>query len=192
MRGRILLLIAAIYALALPKALSDIAIVDQENDVGGELITSVFSIGQSFMPTLSSVSMAEFFLLTGGAPSTVTLNVFEGSGYGGTLLGSSDPVTFNNTSLEVIHFDFAVPVGLTPGNTYTFRLLASDFGYGALYSSSNPYSRGDLYDDSGGVAAGFDLVFAEGIPEPSSAWLLLVGAAAILWSQRKRLGLASN
>jgi hypothetical protein len=164
----------------LSSATSAIPVIDQQNTVGGELSGPSTSLGQSFTPTLNSIRIADFSLLTEGVASTLHLDLFAGAGYTGALLGASSPVTFTNTLLQTIEFTFPMSIALVPGNQYTIRLtLDSGDPYRAEFSSTNPYAGGTAFSDQGGAVAPVDLVFAEGIPEPSVTALLLLGCLGI-------------
>ena len=198
------LLLAAIAAGALaaqaPRARAALAAADQSNTVGGQTFSNGAStgaqanvVGESFTPASAVMNAVTLSLedYTTASASTVTLNVYAGAGFAGTLLGTSAPVTFSNTSLATVEFDLAAPLTLTLGSTYTLALsLAAYTGILSQFSSANPYAGGTFYFGGGSISA-WDLVFAEGVnsasllpppanvPEPSSWALLGVGVAGL-------------
>lgn len=197
MHLRFVLLLIGISLIPLNAALASLAVVDQQNTVGGTFINSAgFNTGpgQSFTPSLSSINAAQFSLSTGdGSAFTLRLDLFDGSGYGGALLGSSSPATVSGTNSQTIEFDFPSAIALTPGNVYTFRLTQTGAAGNSFYTvndaSSNPYAGGTLFDGTGTARAPFDLVFAEGtaaVPEPATTSLVTLGAVAALWQIRRR------
>ena len=189
MRKRLLLAAMTICLVGFPHGSFAIETIDQENTVGGSLFFqngAGSSIGQSFNPALSSVSVASFSLLTDDTAS-VQLQLFQGSGYAGTLLGSSAPVTVSNAVLESTEFYFSTAIALIPGNPYTLRLVLLSGEYEGAFSNANPYGGGTAFDGAGSSNPGMDLVFAEGIPEPTSLGLAVLGGM-ILWWRRARPG----
>lgn len=189
------LLSAGLLCAAAPAARAALTTIDQQNTVGG--ITGTFrgnptdGYGQSFRPTLLSLNAATFSLsvYAGGSPPTISLNLYAGAGYSGTLLATSAPVTVTSTTLQTTEFIFPAPVTLTPGATYTFQQIesATSSTYSADYAGNNPYANGTAYlPGTSGVFTNADFVFAEGIdaqanvPEPSTWAMLLTAGAGLL------------
>src|ERR1700682_2113363 len=110
MQPRLVLFPLGIFLLSVSSALASLAVVDQQNTVGGTA-TSVGGLGtgpgQSFTPNLSSVNAADFSLSSFDASAvTIQLHLFAGSGYAGLLLGSSASVTFTGTNSRTVEFNF--------------------------------------------------------------------------------------
>ncbi|SMP79636.1 PEP-CTERM protein-sorting domain-containing protein [Neorhodopirellula lusitana] len=149
--------------------------------------------GQSFLPTLSAIDAAEFSLRSAGGVSNVRLDVYDGDGFTGSLLGSSSIVGISNTALETVHFDLDSQISLAIGNAYTLRLLhISGAAYFAEASTLDPYSSGISYNPFGIAVASNDLVFSEGthvtaVPEPSSFAMLLLGGFGATIIRRHKL-----
>lgn len=117
--------------------------------------------------------------------TTMAVNLRSGS-VTGPILGSTDPVALSDRYAGPVDFVFSAPVTVTPGVSYYLQPViqaGEDFGVSA--DSKFRYPNGTSIFNS--VAnPDFDLWFREGIiiPEPSSAWLVLMGAGALAWVHR--------
>ena len=161
-------------------ALATIIIVDQQNLVGNMGTGPIHDTGQSFTPLLSAINVVDVSLSTINPGSTVTirLDLFSGAGFGGTLLGSSSPVTATEFGFPAIEFNFASLISVVPGSIYTFRMaVIGGGGYEELRSLANPYAGGTAFTPDGTAFPESDLVFAEGLgsvpDELSTLWLAL-------------------
>jgi hypothetical protein len=182
----------ALIACAAERAGAD-PIVDQQNTSTNSIFILSSMAGQSFTPGLNGIDFATFSLRTEGASSTVVLNLFQGAGYGGTLLGSSAAVVITNSSFQTVEFDYASTIALTPGQVYTMQIKVNA---GSLIDedddSSNPYSGGTEYSSGGVAVAQYDMVFSEGInaaavPEPSSLVMCgIAGVVGLVVARRRR------
>lgn len=183
-RGVVLIL--ALFLCFVGTARATIGIIDQQYTVGGGINTS-FDWGQSFTPTLGSISVADFSLRQQSTFGSIRLDIFAGVGYVGPILGSSAPVTFTNTSFQLIEFTFLTPVSLIPGSPYTIRMTRVGGDPVYEYDPFGTYSGGTMVDQNGSTSFG-DVRFAEGVvPEPSTVTLVLISAAAIAFRiSRKR------
>jgi PEP-CTERM motif len=184
--------ISVLFLAAASAYASPILTVDQQNLVGGG-VSSITPLnlgpGQSFTPTLSSIDAVEVSLVSLGA-TTARLDLFQGAGFAGPLLGSSAPVVFSNSTVSLIHFDLLSAIALTPGNVYTLRpVYTAGASFAVGFSALNPYSGGVAFDPAGASFADIDLVFREGlhaaaVPEPSL--LALIGTGLFLSICRRR------
>lgn len=120
--------------------------------------------GQSFQPTvtgnLASVEVDINFINT---PGTWTLNIYDGAGFGGTVL-STQSVNISTTGVLSVTLPSSIQV--TAGQSYTFN-FESTGGANACFKHRNPqpYPGGDMYD-SNVVNTVFDLVFGVYIEQP--------------------------
>ncbi len=188
--------------LAWPSTSRAEIIIDQQNTAGSSVMNSNY--GQSFTAGTTSINAASFDLATTTGTLTMHVNLYEGGGNGGTLLGSSMSVALPVTNgsfatLSMVEFDFASTISLTQGDVYSL-FLVKDFGTGRLdegVSSSDTYAGGQLYSGTTGYSS-YDVIFAEGVvpasvPEPSS--LAMCGLAGLIgsayaWRSRKRAAIA--
>lgn len=174
------LLCALLLFASLDVASANIDIVDQQNAGAGFFLGATVALnqgfGQSFTPALPAINAADFSLISGGSSSTIRLDIFSGSGFGGSLIGSSNSITISGGSSQTYEFNFPMSIAIVPGNTYTFRLTLLS---GSTYSpenSTDTYAGGTAFSPDGLPGSSVDLAFVEGlaIPEPSTAWLLLL------------------
>jgi hypothetical protein len=147
--------------------------------------------GQSFVPTLSSIGFAQFYLADSSPNqlgSTLFVNVWSGSLGNGILLGQSTPVTVGSFLAGTTTFFFSNPVALTPGDTYYLQpVVQSGDSESIGIVGGQAYPNGMAYL-SGAPQAGGDLWFREGtvVPEPSSLSLAVLGFIGIYPVLRKR------
>ena len=174
-----------------PNAVADV--IDQMSTLANSVFGPSTSPGQSFTPALNGVGFATFSLETGGPSSTLQVNLFNGSGYGGTLLASTPSLSITNAAFQTIRFDFGGNIALTPGNTYTFQIqVLSGSSIFEQEGSPDPYPGGTEFSSTGVAQTNFDLVFSEGtisaVPEPSTSALFSVAALGLLGFRRRLLG----
>lgn len=144
-------------------------------------------MGQAFTPSFSSISAAAFFLSGGfpGATGDVEVNIRSGS-ITGTILGTSDAVTFNGNS-GIYDFLFSSPVTLTPGITYYLQpIQVNPGGVGVNLVNAPVPTGGAIYN--GVLHNNNNYWYQEGIvvPEPSSALLAVAGVVAYLHRRHRR------
>jgi hypothetical protein len=156
-----------------------------ESTGGGSLgtIQTNQPLGQSFTPSLSEVGFIRLFTVdrtnNNGIGATLTVNLRSDS-IVGPVLGSTAAVSLADGFGGYTDFLFATPVQVTPGITYYLQPIVQAGDSWAIIAYDYHYSGGTLFVN-GTASPGFDLWFREGIiiPEPSSAWLAMVGASVL-------------
>lgn len=145
--------------------------------------------GQSFIPTLSSVGFAQFYLSDGnfnGIGSTIYVNLWAGSLGTGTLLGTSETVSMPDGFNGASTFLFTTPITVTPGTTYFLQPFIQSGDPFELGIVGNNYANGAGYLHGTQLAG--DFWFRDGIvvPEPSILSLSVLGVAGICAVSRNR------
>ena len=154
-------------------------------------IQSSEPIGQSFVPSLSSVGFVRLYVSDSifpvGSPATVYVNLLSGS-ITGTVLAATSPLNLPGGYFGYTNFFFSAPVSVNPGTTYYFQIVANSsdewltrfLGGGSSYTNGTAFLNGqpDTFDD---------LWFREGIivPEPSFP-LALLGVSALFCNHRRK------
>jgi hypothetical protein len=149
-------------------------------------------IGQSFTPSLSAVGFVRLNLsdaiTRNGVGAAVYVNLRTDS-ITGPVLGSTDPVSMPDNFDGLADFLFSAPVPVTAGATYYLQpvVLAGDTWRVGVFLGDRYPSGTEYYQ--GAVLQNFDFWFREGVvvPEPGSAWLLLVGIGGLSYAHRLRL-----
>ena len=162
-----------------------------------------YPVGQSFTAglsgTLSNIMLGTNGGILGGTNS-VTLEVRDGDGVAGTLLGTRtlavSSVWTPSTGLYMLDMNTA-SMGITveSGHQYTFDITnvsgSGDLVYrGVLGSTANPYANGRIYVGPGyGNQPRWDLVFrtsVSAVPEPETYGMLLAGLGVMAFVSRRR------
>lgn len=116
--------------------------------------------------------------------ATLYVNLRIGS-IGGTILGSTAPISFSDGSATFATFFFGGQVPLTPGQVYYFQPVAQWGDLWGVTAGGYNYPGGSAFDN-GLAGPGSDYWFREGIviPEPASVALLLLGGASFAGFRR--------
>lgn len=125
-------------------------------------------VGQSFMAVDTRISAIAFAFsdINPSSPNDpVTMSLYAGEGFGGTLLRSVTmtlPAVLPSTSAppEFIDFDFSGTV-LEAGSMYTIAVTTSNSPkIAVVYNANNPYAHGNTFSPAyGGAIMEWDLNF---------------------------------
>ena len=123
-------------------------------------------LAQSFIPTQDNLDAVEVEIISLNlvSVSPVTINVYDGAGIGGLFLGSTsnDDGNFATpANTAVVRFEFASPIPLIPGNTYTLELAIND-GASDVDVTATTDNVAGIIEECGnfGQFPSFDSVFA--------------------------------
>lgn len=165
-----------------------------QNEGSGSLQIAFFApLGQSFVADdvqLSTIGFAFADMNPGHPNSPVTLSLYAGSGFGGTLLGSVTqtlPLTLPEirAPFEFIDFNFSGH-SLVPGATYTAVATTTSPKVGIVYNRRNAYAEGQLFEVNTVGDPGQDLVFrVVTVPEPAPAVLGPLSGLILLIRRRR-------
>jgi hypothetical protein len=136
--------------------------------------------GQEFVPQQPAMDVVELWIshgVTGTEPPTdVFARIREGS-IGGSILGTSSPVTVLDEHDGPTRFEFAAPVALIPGSTYVVEAVVVDVpgvGNPQLAAAPDPGYPAGTYIVSGEPHPGSDLWFRTGlrqdVPARAASW----------------------
>ena len=125
----------------------------------------------------------------------ITVRLYSGSGYAGTLLGTKavGPIPNNTTPAGTwIDFAFAAPVPLLTGQlVYTLQFTRNPNTFSGAYmrSSSNVYAGGAILNDVGVANPSVDMAFRVFTIPEAAAWQFVALATAIavagsVWTRR--------
>lgn len=136
-----------------------------EWNVGGKCITVVAQSFTGYSYSLSKISLSLARGTTGSVPASVnvTLQLYSGALYGGTVI---DTITASLSTayptFTYTDFVLTTPITLNSATTYHWRLTANNYA-SVQMSSANPYASGsaDIYVDTigWGGAIGYDVAF---------------------------------
>ena len=146
--------------------------------------------GQSFIPSLSAIDFIRLNLSDGspgdGLGSTWFLNL-RSTTITGPILGTTAPVDLPDTFIGPANFFFPSTIPLTPGTTYYFDVNSADGGAWHVIAGVFNYPGGMIWAQGQPNPQG-DYWFREGlvVPEPSSAALLLLAGATLVYFRRAK------
>jgi hypothetical protein len=156
---------------------------------GSSSLRSGQPMGQSFTPTLSSVSFILLNLYDSDAlhnsGATVFVNLRSNS-VTGPILGSSAGVFLPDQFFGTTNFFFTTPINVASGTTYYFQPVIQSGDSVGSYVTDTSYA-GTAYA-LGAPVFNHELWFREGIlavPEPSPVWLAWLGGAVWLFARRQ-------
>jgi hypothetical protein len=200
-RGGLTAAVLVVLSVALAGSARAGLVIDQQYSGAGAIFTNYAGIpnfrplGQSFTPSLSGIDFATFNLLDlVSVAGTYEVQLYSGTGNGGTLLGTSKTDSLAAGSSGATEFDFSSTIALTPGQTYSLMLVRTDSSsdFGAQYGSPGGYAGGEAI--SSGQGTSNDLIFSEGlitsaVPEPATlapGALAALAGAGCAWRKRRR------
>ncbi len=114
----------------------------------GSIATGGSFVWQSFVPGLSGkLGLIEFETINptsaGGMPPVAYVEIYSGSGIGGTLLGRSNDVTISMMGRSWKAFDFSgSTIELFSGSVYTAKLIVSTSNQNWVFGDNNLYNSG--------------------------------------------------
>jgi hypothetical protein len=155
---------------------------------GAGAVLQIAMSAQSFTPTLTSVGFIRVKLSDGapggGRGATLIMNL-RAESITGTILSSTDPVVLADRFAGVVDFIFPSPVAVTPGVEYYFEPIVQSGDTWIIDTGPYDYPDGTAFYQGLPLVAS-DLWFREGIvvPEPSAAWLCLVGTVMLACRRR--------
>jgi len=152
---------AALNLASYAHVLTDV-VIENSGTVTGGVHTQSINFGQTFQATKTGV-ITKIGLVLDGSYTNGTLEIYAGSGVGGTRLGSqlvaSVPDTYTDTSTYTFsEITLTTPVAITNGSTYTFVYQNGNQSVRIATFNNNPYSGGQTVSD-GSLVANFDLPF---------------------------------
>jgi hypothetical protein len=171
-------------------------VYDQQATNGGDSVAYIIPenqpLGQSFTPTLSSVTFVTFWFFDAVDTSGGTVYVnLRSTSITGPILGSSTPVFIYITPAYADVFQtfyFPTAISVTPGVQYFFQPIDQSGDTIGAINSEGTY-RGGNQIIGGVVRPNYDYWFQEGIvaaPEPSPSLLLLVGSGILFYARRRK------
>jgi hypothetical protein len=146
-------------------------------------------VGQSFTPSQTSVGFVQLEpgdgLAFNGVGATLYVNLRSNS-ISGPIMSSTAPVFMPDHFFGITNFIFSTPAAVVPGTTYFFEVVVQSGDNWVVNTLGNVYPGGIAYFSQAAQPI-WDLWFREGIivPEPSAAWLILLGGGLWFYVRRK-------
>lgn len=143
---------------------------DQQSAMTGggaaQHLSETISIGQTFVPTLSSVGFVRLFIgdaFFDNHGATLLVNLHS-DGPSGSVLSTSNPVMLPDQFGGQVNFYFSNPPQVTPGATYFIECVLRDSWSSWTVGAYNTYNYGGGMAYFAGVADPYlDLWFREGV-----------------------------
>lgn len=186
------------FVLAAFSVQASAAVVVDQNSPTSPVFMAGFGqpdLAQSFQQSAANVAGAGIFLqplIGSGARDTLTISLWDKlPNAGGTLLASGS-VTIDQPGVWVDVF--WAPVAVTPDTTYYLVFDTIGTAFGIAGDTANPYSRGQVYANSGfGSFPTYDYTFrtyagdsAGVIPEPATWAMMIAGFGLVGGVARRR------
>jgi PEP-CTERM motif len=193
-------LLAASLLLLGPMALTARSGIVDQSQLSDTVVMASFEqtdLAQSFQQTHDNIVGASIGLSADfgdGGTGDITISLYDQlPNQGGTLLASG-------TAYGVAAGEFATvswnEVFITPDTTYYLVFTSTDNTLGVGGDVNNPYSRGQVYANSGFRSfPDYDYTFqtfAQAVPEPSGLMLMALGLTGIAACRIRRIGFRSR
>jgi len=172
--------------------------IDQRNDslsIFQGYTTGSSIMGQSFSPTFNFLDHIELQINAQSPTGTTTVHVDIMDSPTGSILGSSDPLSFTTNTIQLGHFEFT-PTDISAYSSL-FISVVRDSGVGAAAFlaggfGANSYAGGEAYSGNvtkPGFQNGSDLWFRTGdsaVPVPAAVWLFGSGLLGLVGMARRK------
>jgi len=182
-------LICALSVLVLSTGITQAGIILQDQHGPSYQILYFSPIGQTFTAEDPSVTIGFWVedINQSAGPIGLTIELFEGTGTGGTSLGTAPIEGLTPGYAGFFDADFTSVV-LVPGQIYT-AIVSSTSERGGLYSAEgNPYAGGEMIF-AGSAYSNMDATFRvqpQVIPAPGAIVIGGIGIGLVGWLRRRR------
>jgi len=144
---------------------------------------------QRYFPGANSIAAVDIELvsLNLASASPITVNLYQGFGIGGPLLGSTSNDDGNYPAVAappaIVHFDFGAPITLVPNDPYTIEITindgSSDFQWQATLDNPLPVPQ-DVECFSNIIVPDIDFIFATYFPVTVGGSDVTINTSALL------------